>query len=51
MIKVKCLDCDKILEEYSIYECYDEYGTDAIWDDNTKNWICGDCNNERKEWS
>ena len=45
MKKVKCYDCHLPLEEHNEFECYDEEGSDAYWDDTRKVWICNSCRN------
>ena len=47
MKKKKCLDCGCIIEEGNDYEAYDLSGTDAIWDDSRKGWICQSYKDER----
>ncbi len=43
MKKTKCVDCHLHLEEDNIYECYDDEGNDAYWDDTRKAWVCYSC--------
>ena len=43
MKTIKCVDCYIELKEYNDFECYDEKGNDAHWDDSRKCWICADC--------
>ena len=43
MIKKNCADCGCVIEEYDEFEAYEEDGTDAVWDDTKKRWICQSC--------
>jgi len=43
MIKKSCIDCGCVIEEYNEFEAYEEDGTDAIWDNSRKAWMCQSC--------
>lgn len=39
----KCIECSIPLEEDNKYECYDESGDDAYYDEEKEGWICSSC--------
>ena len=43
MNHIKCNECGCDLNEHSDFECYDTDGTDAVWNDSKKSWVCQDC--------